>query len=72
MGIATSVDSQEYCDLALVASLLLAARLMTHEDQHRAIVENLQEVMRRTGWKLEMVVEELQASWNLANSMGNT
>jgi hypothetical protein len=45
---------------------------MAHEDQHRAIVENLQEVMRRKGWKLEMVVEELQASWNLANSMGNT
>lgn len=71
-SIATSVDNQECCDLALVASLLLAARVMTHEGQHAAIVGNLREVMRRTGWKLDTVVDELQASWNLADSMDHT
>ncbi|KAF1967934.1 hypothetical protein BU23DRAFT_481955, partial [Bimuria novae-zelandiae CBS 107.79] len=58
-GIALSNDRWDYWDPSLVASLLVAAKTVTHESQHKAILDTLENVQRLTGWNIAYHVDQL-------------
>lgn len=64
-GIALNNDRRECWDMSLVASLLVAARTMTHEAQHHVLLAGLDKVERLTGWGLSVVRDILRAEWGL-------
>jgi hypothetical protein len=68
-AIAISNDGPQRWDLSMAASMLVAAKLMTHEDQLRAVVAALEAAERTMGWRLGEEVEKLQRQWSLANAV---
>jgi hypothetical protein len=64
-GIALNNDRRECWDMSLVASLLVAARTMTHEAQHHVLLAGLDKVERLTGWGLSVIRDILQGEWGL-------
>ncbi|KAI0155587.1 hypothetical protein BJ166DRAFT_499609 [Pestalotiopsis sp. NC0098] len=64
-GIALNNDRRECWDMTLVASLLVAARTMTHEAQHHVLLAGLDKVERLTGWGLSVIRDILKAEWGL-------
>lgn len=66
-GIAIQNDGSESWDPCLVASLIVAARTVTHSSQHAAIVYTFETVQRLTGWNVSQYAEELRREWQLAD-----
>lgn len=64
-GVALSNDRRECWDTSLVASLVAAARYMTHEAQHRAILACISRVQKHTGWILGDCRRLLMAEWGM-------
>ena len=64
-GIALANDARECWDPSLVASFAVAARGMTHSDQHRTLLEKLDDVGRLTGWKVGYYRKFLMEEWGL-------
>ena len=66
-GIAMQNDGPSSWDPCLVASLLVAARTVTHGSQHAAIIYTLETVQRLTGWNVSHFMNELRSHWRLAD-----
>ncbi|OIW31512.1 hypothetical protein CONLIGDRAFT_677984 [Coniochaeta ligniaria NRRL 30616] len=66
-GIALNNDRRDCWDPCLVASLLVAARGMTHEEQQAAVLSGLARIADVTRWRLAGVVEELKREWDVAD-----
>ena len=66
-GIAMQNDGPGSWDPCLVASLIVAARTITHSSQHAAIVHTLENVQGLTGWNISHYATELRIEWQLAN-----
>ncbi|KAK9425933.1 hypothetical protein SUNI508_12734 [Seiridium unicorne] len=64
-GIALNNQRRECWDMSLVASLLVAARTMTHEAQHEALLAGINKVEKLTGWSLETSRDILKADWGM-------
>ncbi|KAI1871713.1 hypothetical protein JX265_005699 [Neoarthrinium moseri] len=64
-GIALNNDRRECWDTSLVASLLVSARTMTHEAQHRALLAGIDKVENLTAWKLDSVRNILKMEWGV-------
>ncbi|KAH6658425.1 hypothetical protein BKA67DRAFT_689565 [Truncatella angustata] len=62
-GIALNNENRECWDTSLVASLLVAARIMTHETQHQVLLAGIDKVERLTGWSLDTIRSTLKAEW---------
>ncbi|KXJ96232.1 hypothetical protein Micbo1qcDRAFT_231307 [Microdochium bolleyi] len=62
-GIALNNDLQECWDPCLVSSLVIAAKRMSHEDQHRTILHGLRRVQSLTKWDVSRYEAILQAEW---------
>lgn len=65
-GISASNDESKTWDFTLLASLLVAARVMTHSAQHAVVLETLERVRRITGWRVGSEIDRLRSFWNLA------
>ncbi|RKU42418.1 hypothetical protein DL546_005592 [Coniochaeta pulveracea] len=68
-GIALNNDRKDCWDPCLVASLLVAARGMTHEEQQTAVMHGLSRIAEITRWKLDAVVAELKEEWDIAEAV---
>ena len=66
-GISLSNDRWDNWDPSLIASLLVAAKSVTHESQHKAILGTLENVQRVTGWNFGYHVEQLALEWQQVN-----
>jgi hypothetical protein len=66
-GIAIQNDAAATWDPCLVASLIIAARTLTHESQQTAIVHTLETTQRLTGWNVSHHIENLESGWRLAH-----
>lgn len=66
-GIALNNDRRDCWDPCLVASLLVAARGMTHEEQQAAVLSGLARIADVTRWRLAGVVQELKREWDVAD-----
>jgi hypothetical protein len=66
-GIAIHNDGPDTWDPCLVASLLVAARTVTHRSQQSAIVHTLETAQRITGWKVLRHIEDLTDGWKIAD-----
>ncbi|MBE3044693.1 hypothetical protein IMZ48_19455 [Candidatus Bathyarchaeota archaeon] len=64
-GMALANDARESWDPSLVASFVVAARGMTHSDQHKLLLEKLEEVGRLTGWKVKHYRSMLMDEWGI-------
>lgn len=64
-GIALANDARESWDPSLVASFVVAARGMTHADQHELLLGKLEEVGRLTGWKVGYYRSILTEEWSM-------
>lgn len=64
-GIAASNDLSRTWDFTLLASLLMAARVMTHSSQHAVIIDTIEQVRRLTGWRVDSEIDRLRVFWNL-------
>lgn len=64
-GIALNNERRECWDMSLVASLLVAARTMTHEAQHQALLAGIYKIERLTGWSLDTARDILKAEWGI-------
>ena len=62
-GIAINNNRRECWDPCLLASLLVAARMATHQSQHLAIFETLDRVGRLTGWNIAFHLSNLRNEW---------
>ncbi|KAH8899977.1 hypothetical protein GQ53DRAFT_205930 [Thozetella sp. PMI_491] len=62
-GIALNNDRRECWDPALVSSFVLAAKIMTHEAQHRAVLDGLDKIARLTGWAMDHHKAALRFDW---------
>ncbi|KAH7034574.1 uncharacterized protein B0I36DRAFT_360085 [Microdochium trichocladiopsis] len=62
-GIALNNDLRECWDPCLVSSLVLAAKRMSHEDQHRTILNGLRRIGSLTKWDVSRYETILQAEW---------
>ncbi|KAJ4299910.1 hypothetical protein N0V90_005157 [Kalmusia sp. IMI 367209] len=65
-GISLSNDRWDCWDPSLLASLLVAAKTVTHQSQHRAILGTLESVQQLTGWNISHHVEQLALEWQQA------
>lgn len=65
-GIAIQNDGRSTWDPSLVASLIVAARTVTHRSQHDAVVGTLEAVQSLTGWEISRHIDELKSEWRLA------
>lgn len=65
-GISLSNDRWDCWDPSLVASLLVAAKTVTHQSQHKAILDTLERIQKITGWNISYHVEELVLEWQQA------
>ncbi|KAF2711836.1 hypothetical protein K504DRAFT_365125, partial [Pleomassaria siparia CBS 279.74] len=65
-GIAINNDRRECWDPSLLASLLVAARMATHQSQHITILSTLERVQALTGWNISPQLNDLRAEWQLA------
>jgi hypothetical protein len=66
-GIAIQNDQPTTWDPTLVASLIVAARTLTHRDQQAIIVQTLQNAQRLTKWNITRSIEGLTSEWRLAD-----
>lgn len=66
-GIAIQNDGLGSWDPCLIASLIVAARTVTHGSQHAAIFDALEAVQRLTGWNISQYTAELRTEWQLAD-----
>ncbi|KAH7355712.1 hypothetical protein BKA66DRAFT_575204 [Pyrenochaeta sp. MPI-SDFR-AT-0127] len=66
-GIATQNDGRVSWDPCLIASLIVAARTVTHGSQYAAIFDTLEAVQRLTGWNTSRYTDELKREWQLAD-----
>lgn len=66
-GISLSNDRWDNWDPSLIASLLVAAKSLTHESQHKAILGALENIQRMTGWNISYHVDQLALEWQQVN-----
>jgi hypothetical protein len=66
-GIAIQNDGSATWDPCLIASLIIAARTLTHRSQQTAIVHTLETAQRLTGWNVSQHIEDLTRDWRLAD-----
>lgn len=64
-GMAASNDLSRTWDFTMLASLFVAARVMTHSSQHAVIIETLERVQRLTAWRIGSEIDRLRTFWNL-------
>ncbi|KAH8646879.1 hypothetical protein BX600DRAFT_518899 [Xylariales sp. PMI_506] len=62
-GIALNNDRRESWDMSLVSSLLAVAKSMTHETQHQAILEALDQIGEMTGFRVGSIRDTLKEEW---------
>ncbi|KAI1334583.1 hypothetical protein F5Y15DRAFT_429265 [Xylariaceae sp. FL0016] len=63
-GIALHNDLREFWDPSMVASLFMAAKRMSHETQHQAILQGFENIGRVTGWNVSEFQTILHDSWS--------
>lgn len=63
-SIALNNDRREWWDVSLLASLLVAARCMTHESQHQSILDGFDRIRALTGWDISESLRHLREEWN--------
>ncbi|MCJ1305979.1 hypothetical protein MMC08_008796 [Hypocenomyce scalaris] len=68
-GIALSNEQHGCWDLALLASVLRAGSLMSHEGQQREITLYLGRMQQSTGWKIQTALDDLQKTWAASNTV---
>jgi hypothetical protein len=66
-GIAIQNDGPTTWDPSLIASLIIAARTLTHRSQQMAIVSTLETAQRLTGWNVTAHIEDLKSEWRSAD-----
>lgn len=66
-GISAANELSRTWDFILLASLLIAARVMTHSSQHTVIIETLERVRILTAWRIGSEIYRLRAFWNLGS-----
>ncbi|ORY72079.1 uncharacterized protein BCR38DRAFT_405087 [Pseudomassariella vexata] len=64
-GIALNNDARECWDTSLVASLVVASKVMTHEAQHSAVLSGLDRIGRLTGFDVSTARILLHAEWGI-------
>lgn len=62
-SIALNNDRRECWDLSLLASFLVAARRMTHESQHKEILNGFSRIRALTGWDIHESLRPLREEW---------
>lgn len=67
-GIAINNERRDCWDPCLLASLLVAARMATHESQHSAILNTLESVQELTGWSISQHLNNLRTEWQQAKA----
>jgi hypothetical protein len=67
-GIAINNERRDCWDPCLLASLLVAARMATHESQHGAILNTLEGVQELTGWSIAQHLNHLRTEWQQAEA----
>jgi hypothetical protein len=67
-GIGINNDRRDCWDPCLLASLLVAARMATHESQHITILSTLECVQRLTGWSIAQHLSNLSTEWKQAKA----
>lgn len=67
-NIALNNDRRDCWDLCLLASFLVAARRMTHESQHQAILQGFERIKALTGWDISDCLSTLREEWHLAEA----
>lgn len=65
-GICLNNDRWDCWDPSLLASLLVAARTVTHPSQHNAILRTLGTAQTLTAWDVSRHVEQLTQEWQQA------
>ncbi|KAE8378426.1 hypothetical protein BDV26DRAFT_281091 [Aspergillus bertholletiae] len=68
-GIALNNDARESWDPCLLASLLLAAKHMTHESQQQEILQGFNRIRGITGWDTGEYLSRLQEDWSFLNGI---
>ncbi|PYH93792.1 hypothetical protein BO71DRAFT_245939 [Aspergillus ellipticus CBS 707.79] len=68
-GIALNNDGRECWDPCLLASLLVAARSMTHESQQQEILGGFEHIRTITGWGLGEYLVQLHEDWSFLNDL---
>jgi hypothetical protein len=66
-GIAIQNDGPATWDPCLIASLIIAARTLTHRGQQTAIISTLETAQRLTGWNISAHIEDLKSECRLAD-----
>jgi hypothetical protein len=66
-GITIQNDGPTTWDPSLIASLIIAARTLTHRSQQMAIVSTLETAQRLTGWNVTAHIEDLKSEWRSAD-----
>ncbi|KAF2800259.1 hypothetical protein K505DRAFT_355826 [Melanomma pulvis-pyrius CBS 109.77] len=67
-GIGINNDRRECWDPCLLASLLVAARMATHQSQHIIILSTLEGIQKLTGWDISHHLNNLRTEWRLAEA----
>jgi hypothetical protein len=64
-GIALNNEWRDCWDPSLLASLVVASKRMSHEMQHRAILNGLDRIGRVTGWEVNVYKSMLLEEWGV-------
>jgi hypothetical protein len=67
-GIAINNERRDCWDPCLLASVLVAARMETHDSQHSAILSTLESVQQLTGWSIAQHFNNLRTEWQQAGA----
>ncbi|KAB8221424.1 hypothetical protein BDV33DRAFT_190411 [Aspergillus novoparasiticus] len=68
-GIALNNDTREGWDPCLLASLLLAAKHMTHESQQQEILQGFNHIREITGWDTGEYLSHLREEWSFLDGI---
>lgn len=68
-GISISNESPGAWDVAVVAAVLNAGRLLSFEGQQRELLAHVSRIQKATGWKIAGEVVELEAWWGFSNEI---
>ncbi|KOC16204.1 hypothetical protein AFLA70_95g003341 [Aspergillus flavus AF70] len=68
-GIALNNDTREGWDPCLLASLLLAAKHMTHESQQQEILQGFNRIREITGWDTGEYLSHLREEWSFLDGI---
>ncbi|KAE8151994.1 hypothetical protein BDV25DRAFT_80896 [Aspergillus avenaceus] len=68
-GISINNDTRESWDPCLLASLLVAAKHMTHESQQQEIVQAIHRIREITGWDTGEYLARLQEDWTFLDGV---